>query len=161
MSARALVAGSIVAALTLVLTSLALGGAAYEPREVQDPCQPRAWRAASGIDEIAQQLTLSALDGAACELGVSRETLTLALASADGRRLFASDPRLEDALRAGLDRGIDDAERAGAIPGVVADGLHAIVRHLPVDELIASVRDGGALLDKAQGVLSELGALFG
>jgi hypothetical protein len=160
-SARGPIAVAVVAALALVLTSLALGGASYEPRPVQDPCQPREWRAPSGIDGVAQQITLSALDGAACQLGVTRETLVLSLATPDGRDAFAQDPRLEAALRAGLDRGIDDAERAGAIPGIVADGLRAIVAQLPVDQLIGSVRDAGKLLKGAEATIGSLGGLFG
>ena len=157
MSARLLVAGASAASLTLVITSLALGGSSYEPRPVQDPCQPRAWTSPQGLDEIAQQLTLSALDGAACELGVSRETLVLALATADGRQAFIDDPRLEAALRSGLLRGIDDAEHAGAIPGIVAGGLRAAAQQLPIDELIASVRNASNLLGQAGPLLDQLG----
>src|SRR5438552_18288921 len=116
-SGRSLVVGAAVVSVALVVASLALGGASYEPQPVRDPCQPREWRSPSGVDEIAQQLTLSALDGAACELHVSRETLVLALATPDGRQRFIDDPRLGEALRAGPVRAIDDAERAGARPG--------------------------------------------
>ena len=35
---RVLVVGAVIASLALVLTSLALGGASYEPKSVQDPC---------------------------------------------------------------------------------------------------------------------------
>src|SRR5581483_6820522 len=77
--ARTLVIGAIVASVALVATSLALGGANYAPTPVKDPCQPRAWRSPDSLDEIAQQFTLSALDGVACELHVSRETVVLAL----------------------------------------------------------------------------------
>jgi hypothetical protein len=145
-SARALVAGSAVAGLLLVVVSLALGGASYKPAAVQDPCQSREWQAGSGLDHLAQQLTLSALDGAACELHVSRETLVISLASADGRKAFTNDPRLADALRAGLIHAIDDAESSGAIPGLVATGLREIAANLPVDQLITSVRDANGLL---------------
>lgn len=160
MSARALVAGATVAAVALLATSLALGGASYAPKPVADPCQARDWRSPSGVDEIAQQLSLSALDGAACELHTSRETLVLALSSAEGRDAFAKDPRLSGALRAGLQRAVDDAEAAGAIPGVVASGLRAVVTHLPIDGLIASVRDGGKLLDQIGGIPGALGDLI-
>ena len=125
MRPRTLVVAAIIASLGLVGTSLALGGASYEPKPVQDPCQPRSWTSPQGLDEIAQQLTLSALDGAACELHVSRETLVLALGTPEGRAQFASDPRLAAALRAGLIRAVDDAQTAGAIPGPIADALRA------------------------------------
>ena len=158
---RVLLVGAVIASLALVLTSLALGGASYEPTPVQDPCRPRPWRAPESVDEIAQQLTLSALDGAACELHVSRETLVLALGTAEGRSRFANDPRLAAALRAGLIRAIDDAERAGAIPGIVADGLRAAARGLPADQLIAAVMDAADLFDQARGALGPLGDLLG
>jgi hypothetical protein len=161
LSGRALLVGSIAVAVALVTVSLALGGASYEPRPVADPCQPRPLRSPSGFDELAQQLTLSALDGAACELHTSRETLALALASPAGRRRFASDPRLGSALRAGLVRAIGDAGRAGEIPAPVAAVLGAAAARLPADQLVAAVRDAGALLDRVGGVLGPLGQVFG
>jgi hypothetical protein len=151
----------VIASLVLVVTSLALGGASYEPPPVQDPCQPRAWRSPQGFDEIAQQLTLSALDGAACELHVSRETLVLALGTAEGRSRFATDPRLAAALRAGLIRAIDDAERAGAVPPVIADGLRAAARDLPADQLVDATMNAAELLDQAGGVLGPLNGILG
>ncbi len=161
MRPRALVVGAVVASLALIATSLALGGASYEPKPVQDPCSPRPWRSPDSVDELAQQLTLSALDGAACELNVSRETLVLALGTPEGRSEFANDPRLEAALRAGLIRAVDDAERAGAISGIVADGLREVARSLPADQLIAAVMNAGDLLDQASGILGPLGGLLG
>jgi hypothetical protein len=155
---RGLVVGAVIASLTLVLASVALGGGSYEPSPVQDPCQPRPWRSPQDVDQLAQQLTLSALDGAACELHVSRETVVLALGTAEGRNQFANDPRLADALRAGLIRAVDDAEHAGAIPGIVADGLRAVARNLPADELVDATTDAANLLDQASGVLGLLGA---
>ena len=160
MKGRTLIIGAIAASLALVLTSLALGGASYEPKPVADPCKPRAWRAASALDEIAQQLTLSALDGAACDLHVSRETLVLALATPAGRERFINDPHLGDALRAGLERAVDDAERAGAIPGIVADGLRQVVQQLPADQLVAAVKDASTLLGDAQSVLGTIQDFF-
>ncbi len=157
MRPRTLVIGAVVASLALVVTSLALGGAGYEPSPVQDPCQPRAWRSPDNLDEIAQQLTLSTLDGVACELHVSRETVVLALGTPEGRAEFANDPRLADALRAGLLRAVDDAERAGAIPGILADALRQAIHSLPADQLVAAARNAGALLDQ----LGPLGGLLG
>jgi hypothetical protein len=160
-SGRSLVVGSIVAALALIVVSLALGGASYHPRPVADPCQPRPLRSPSDATELAQQFTLSALDGAACELHTSRETLALALATPAGRRRFASDPRLGSALRAGLVRAIDDAERAGQLPSPVADVLSAIVGRLPADQLVGAVRDAGDLLGRASALLGPLGQILG
>jgi hypothetical protein len=157
MRPRTLVIGAIVAALALVVTSLALGGASYEPTPAKDPCQPRPWRSPDNLDEIAQQLTLSALDGVACELHVSRETVVLALGTPEGRAQFADDPRLAEALRAGLLRAVDDAERAGAIPGIVADALRQGIESLPADQLVDAARNAGTLFDQ----LGPLGDVLG
>ena len=48
--------------------------------KTQDPCKHRALAQPRGLQEIPEQFSLSALDGAACKLGVSRETLARALA---------------------------------------------------------------------------------
>ena len=161
MRARTLVIGATLASLVLVVTSLALGGAGYEPAPVKDPCQPRPWRSPDSLDQVAQQFTISALDGVACELHVSRETVVLALGTPEGRSRFVNDPRLADALRAGLLRAVDDAERAGAIPGIVADALRQAIQSLPADQLVTAARNAGTLFDQLSGALGPLGGLLG
>jgi hypothetical protein len=167
--ARLLIAASALAAVALVGAYLAAGGSEYEPTPAADPCATREWRAPEGIEQSAQQFALSALDGAACELGVSREELAVALASEDSRAEFAaeqgiSDTELETAVRAGLVRGIDDAEEAGALSPVIADGARAIAARIPVDEGIALIEDAeslfgdagdflGGLLDQAESLI--------
>jgi hypothetical protein len=155
-----LVGAAIAASLALVITFLALGGSSYAPAGVRDPCKPRHWQKTDGVQDSAQQFTLSALDGTACELHVSRETLVVALASADGRERFADDPRLEDAVRAGLERAIDDGEQAGEINGVVATGLRAIARNAPVSEVIELLRDAGPIFNGVGGLLGQLGGVL-
>jgi len=135
------IAWSAAAALALVVTYLALGGASYAPAKVADPCETRDWREPDGVEEVAEQIALSGLDGAACELGVSREEMVLALANSDSRAQFArehgiSDERLEQLVREGLLRAIDDAEEAGALNPTIADLLRGIARNVPVDELL-------------------------
>jgi hypothetical protein len=135
------IAWSAAAAVALVVAYLALGGATYAPAEVADPCEPRSWRDPEGLEEVAEQIALSGLDGAACELGVSREEMVLALANSDSRAQFArehriSDERLEQLVRDGLLRAIDDAEQADALNPTIADLLRGIVRNIPVDELL-------------------------
>jgi hypothetical protein len=164
-SARALVLGALAASAALVLIYLAAGGGSYEPTPVADPCQQREWRDPDGIEESAQQFALSALDGGACELGVSREDLAVALASEESRAEFAAergigDAELEAAFRAGVVRGIDDAEDAGAIGGVVAGGLRAVASRLPVDEAVAVIENGGDFLRSVDGVIDDLGDLL-
>ena len=67
------IAISAAASLALVGVYLALGGASYAPAAVADPCAPRELRDQGGFAQVAEQIVLSGLDGAACELGVSRE----------------------------------------------------------------------------------------
>ncbi len=58
------------AVAAVLVPYLALGGATYEPAAVADPCAARDWRDPDGLSEVLEQIVLSALDGAACELGV-------------------------------------------------------------------------------------------
>jgi AcrR family transcriptional regulator len=125
----------------LVILYLALGGASYAPAKVADPCATRDWRDPHGFDEVAEQIVLSGLDGAACELHVSREEMVLALANRDSRERFArkhgiTNERLEQLVRVGLLRAIDDAEQADALDPTVADLLRRVVRRIPVEGLL-------------------------
>ncbi|MGH3080452.1 MAG: hypothetical protein ACRDNH_04870 [Gaiellaceae bacterium] len=137
---RAVVAAAAVAA-ALVVTYLALGGASYAPAKTADPCAPREWREPRGLEAVFEQIVLSALDGAACELGVTREDVVLALESRESRARFAREHRigndeLEKLTRAGLVRAITDAERATALDPELADVLRGIARRVPVSQLL-------------------------
>lgn len=153
-----LVGVAIVASLALVGAYLAAGGSSYAPAEVQDPCEDRPWRDPEGLEEIAEQFSLSALDGAACELGVSREKLARALATPASRERFTrrygiDDAELARAIRAGLLRAVDDAERAGAISPLLAGPLRSALRQIPIEQAIELINDARSLLDSAQGFL--------
>lgn len=153
-----LAAAAALAALALAGAYLALGGSSYEPTEVRDPCEPRPWREPEGIEESAEQFALSALDGAACELRVTRETLAVAIASDEARREFAEEygvdeARLEAAIRAGLVRAVDDAEAADALSPVVAVPLRALFSRIPVEEAIALIEDARAVFEDVEGLL--------
>jgi len=135
------IAVSVGVSLILIVVYLALGGASYAPAKVADPCAPRDWRNPSGLSEVGEQIVLSGLDGAACELGVSREEMVLALANSDSREQFArehgiTDQRLEQLVRDGLLRAIDDAQQADALNPTFANILRGLVRSIPVDELV-------------------------
>jgi hypothetical protein len=150
-----LVASSIVAAVALVAIYLAAGGSFYAPAKTRNPCQPRPWRNPEGLQQIAEQFSLSALDGAACQLGVSRETLAQALASPEARERFSKrygidDAELAKAIRAGLLRAVDDAERAGALNPLIARPLRETLRNIPLDEAIELIQDARSLLDNLQ-----------
>jgi hypothetical protein len=155
---RFLVGAAIAASLALVVAYLAAGGSSYEPAKTQDPCKPRPWTEPEGLQEIAQQFSLSALDGAACKLGVSRETLARALATPQSRERFMKrygidDAKLAGAIRAGLLRAIADAERAGALNPLLAAPLRATVRRIPVAQAIELVKDARSLLNNLEGFL--------
>jgi hypothetical protein len=137
---RAIVVATAAAAL-LVAVYLGLGGASYAPAKSADPCAERDWRQPSGFQEVAEQIVLSGLDGAACELGVSREQIVLAFASGNSLESFAREQgidvnRLESLVRTGLLRALDDAQRAGAINSTVAGVLRQVIERVPLDTVI-------------------------
>ena len=152
---RVLVVGSLVAAVALVGIYLVAGGASYAPAKTQNPCKDRPWRNPEGIEQIAEQFSFSALDGAACELGVTREALARALATPESRERFMdrygiSDAKLAEAIRAGLIRAVDDAERAGALSPFLAVPLRQTLHTIPVDEAIELIQDARSILDNLQ-----------
>ncbi len=162
---RILIIGSIIVSLILCGGYLAAGGASYKPASVQNPCDPRPWRDPQGVEEIAQQFSLSALDGAACRLGVSREELAQALTTGEARRQFAEDhgiddAELEEAVQAGLVRAIDDAQDAGAISALAAIPLREVAKRLPVEDAINLIGDSSRLFDNVSGYIDGAGGLL-
>lgn len=158
LSGAVLIVVSIAASLLLVGAYLAAGGSTYEPKQVQDPCQPREWSDPETLGQIANQFTISALDGAACQLGVSRETLAQALATPEARERFTeqygiTDEKLAKAIRAGLVRAVDDAEEAGALSPLLAAPLRETLRRIPLDQAIEIINDAQGLLGDVEGFL--------
>jgi hypothetical protein len=156
--AQLLVGGAIVAAVALVGIYLAAGGSSYTPEKSQDPCQHRAWSNPESLSEIANQFSISALDGAACQLGVTREALARALASEQARERFSErygidDAKLARAIRAGLLRAIDDAEEAGALSPLIAGPLRGTVEEIPLDQAIELIQNARSLLGGAESIL--------
>jgi hypothetical protein len=130
---------------------LALGGASYEPTPVADPCVVREWRDPGGLEEVLEQIVLSALDGTACELGVSREDLVLAVRDEASLEAFAEENGIsrDDAERSiedGLARAVDEAEEAGAIEGVVASLARRVVESVPPWLILETLESLRALL---------------
>lgn len=163
--AQLLVGGAILASLVLVGSYLAAGGSSYEPVKSQNPCEQREWRDPEGISGIAEQFSLSALDGAACQLGVSRETLARALASPEARERFSErygidDEKLARAIRAGLLRAVDDAEEAGALSPLIGGPLRTTIEEIPLDQAIELINDARSLLGTAQTFLGPAGELL-
>jgi hypothetical protein len=163
--AQLLVGASIVLSLALVGIYLAAGGSSYTPAKSQDPCRHRAWTNPEGLGEIANQFSISALDGAACQLGVTRETLARALASSQARERFTQrygidDAKLARVVRAGLLRAIDDAEEAGALSPFLAGPLRGTVEEIPLDRAIELINNAESLLGNVQSFLGPAGNLL-
>ena len=142
---------AVAVSLLLIVVYVALGGGRYQPTSVADPCRTREWRSPGGLQAALEQVVLSGLDGAACELGVSREELVLALRSdssldAFARRHDITSADAEHAIARALGRAVDDAEEAGALPGFVAGLVRGVTERLPPRLLLE-------LLDRLRGVL--------
>ena len=163
--AQLLVGGAILAAVALVVVYLAAGGSSYTPEKTQDPCQPREWRDPGNLQEVAEQFSLSALDGAACELGVSREELALALPTEEAREEFERQHGIDTeefarAIRAGLLRAIEDAEDAGALSPLIAGPWRGTVEQIPLDQAIELVEDASSTFETFQDFLGPAGDLI-
>lgn len=127
---------AIGAVLAVLVPYLALGGASFEPTPVADPCAIREWRDPGDLEEVLEQVVLSALDGTACALSVSREDLVLAVGDEDSLDAFAEEngvsrSEVEEAVREGLARAIDDAEQAGSLSGRIASLARKAVEAVP------------------------------
>lgn len=91
---------------------LANGGGDFEPTPAADPCTPRAVQTvAEGIEGLAEQLVLLGLDGAACRIGTTRESLVLELAVDE-----TPDDAQVDALRVGLLDAVDRLDQEERLP---------------------------------------------
>lgn len=141
-----------VAAVAAVLVPyVALGGGSYESTPVADPCEQRAWRSPGDLEAVLEQVVLSALDGAACTLDVSREELVLALRSDESLDAFADEHGIsredaEQAVREGLDRAVDDAKQAGALSGFTASLVRRVTENLPPRLLLELLERLGDLI---------------
>lgn len=163
--AQLLVGAAIVSAVALVGIYLAAGGSSYTPEKTKDPCQQRPWSNPRGLGEIANQFSNSALDGAACQLGVSREALAQALATPEARERFSErygidDRKLARAIRAGLLRAIDDAEEAGALSPFIAGPLRGTVEEIPLDQAIELIQNARSILGNVESFLGPAGDLL-
>ena len=155
----AVLACSAVVAVSVPGVYLALGGGSYSPSSVRNPCAERSWRDPGSVQAVAEQIALSALDCAACHFGVSRETLTIALATSGSRARFArqhhvDNNELENAVRRGLERSVGDAQNAGAIGGWRATALRLVAEHIPVEQMADLVDALQSAADSVGGIPS-------
>ena len=124
------------AAIALVASELAIV-ALDSPVHVERPCAARASFPGSGVDAATQRIVLDGLGRAACRLDVTREELVLSLAPQTGTKLHRPPRQVERALRTGLEDALDSAQKRGEIPGPLAFVLRELVRHAPLDRLVA------------------------
>jgi len=143
---RRTVAAVVVAALCAVTVGLLIverssGAAGYGSRRPASACAAATDPfPGTGLDATLQRIVLSGLNGAACELGTTREELVLSLAPKSGFDDVHWDrPTAERALRSGFDRAIDDAEARRSLPGWAAAALRLVVRNAPIDLLLKGI----------------------
>ena len=131
-----IVAGLLLSGAVLVGVELGKGALNEPPPKIANPCAPREGRT-GGIDATIQRIVLDGLDGAACRLHTTREELVLSLGG-NGAVLPRrwDEHTVEVALRAGLLRAVDDAERRGDVPGFLAPVVRRLVERAPLDKLI-------------------------
>jgi hypothetical protein len=120
----------------VVVPYVALGGGSFEPTPVADPCQERVLPEAEGLGETIERIALNAVDSVACELGVSREELVLALRSQDAFDSFSAEHDIERseaerAIHDGLVSAVDEAEQDGTLPGFVAPFVRKAAEEVP------------------------------
>jgi MFS family permease len=129
-----------VAAVAVALVAFELADGAADTGEfvAGDPCTaaPDPFPG-DGLDASIQRIAHSTLNGAACELGTSRERLVLSLDPDSGYEdVNWDDDTLETALRAGAHRAIDDANDRDTIPGWAAAALGFVVDRAPIGWLV-------------------------
>ena len=157
---RTVLVTAIACTAAVIGTYLALGGATYKPLDTADPCEPRP--EPSEERPLAEDLALSALDGAACSLRVPREQLVLALATPEARSEFAQRYRLSDetidaAVDAGLERAIGDAQSGDRISAVEAALLREAAKALPTGLVIDALGSsaGRSVLEVVEELVGE------
>ncbi len=120
--------------LALLATEFAAGARDVGKYTAADPCTagPDPY-SGDGLDGTVQRIALSALNGAACELGTTREQLVLSVDPDSGYdHVTWDDDTVERALRVGARRAIDDADERDSIPGWIASVLHLAADRAPI-----------------------------
>ena len=134
--ALAILAALLAAVLALVAVEFGKGAAEEPGPKIANPCHGRPPRGGGGLDATVQRIVLDGLDGAACRLHTTREELVLSLAPETGVRRRWDEHTIEVALRAGLLRAVDEADRRGDIPGFATPFIRQLVEKAPLDKLV-------------------------
>ncbi|MEY4226634.1 MAG: hypothetical protein RL190_1391 [Actinomycetota bacterium] len=106
-----------------------------------DPCEPFPWPGSETQGEALAAVVLIGAVDAACALDAPTFDVFAALASQEELdQLLASTGRsqaeVEEALRSGLDRGLDAAQEADAISGIEALLLRAVLSQVGILDLL-------------------------
>jgi MFS family permease len=125
----------------LIAMEVGAGASDFGRTELVDPCTaPPSPYDGSGLDGAVQRIALGGLNGAACDLGVSREELVLSL---DPHSRVADvkwdHDTIDDAVKAGTLRAIDDAHDRGTLPGWASTALETVVKHAPISWFLDNV----------------------
>jgi hypothetical protein len=129
------------AAAVLVGVELAKGAAHAGKVHLANPCRPRAF-----AGDAVQRVVLNGLDGAACRLHISREQLVLSVGASSPFHTHWTKKQLEVALRAGLLRAVDDAQRRGDLPPLLAGPIRKLIENAPIGKLVSGGVSLGDLL---------------
>jgi hypothetical protein len=124
------VLGALLAACgALIVVELAIGGLHFGETTIADACTTSASFDGSGsiVDSAVQGIALSAISGAACELGTSREELVLSFVPATGAKVKWDRETINKALRAGIRRAVEDRVGSGFLGGLLGGVLEKIL----------------------------------
>jgi predicted MFS family arabinose efflux permease len=141
---RAGVAAGLVAAcvalagVVFVAGEGAAGASDFGTYTKADPCtaSPLTYPG-KGIDGAVQRIALSGLNGAACDLGTTREELVLSLdPKGDVGDVHWDRDTAAQAVKSGTSRAIDDAVDRGSLPGWAGRVLGFVVDRAPLGWLL-------------------------
>jgi hypothetical protein len=135
--------GALGAAVLLPVAAAQARGDDFGSTAVADPCtaDPDPFPG-GGLDATVQRLVLSGLNGAACDLGISREELVLSLEPRSGIDVQWDRDTIARALKQGVERAIGDADDRNTIPGWIATAARWTVDHAPLSWFLDQVGVG-------------------
>ena len=135
----ALVVGVVALAGAVFVVGEWRGGAQdFGVYRAADPCAASSSPyPGKGIDAAIQRIALGGLNGAACELGTTRERLVLSLdpKSGVGDVTWNKDVAAQ-AVKSGTSRAIDDAIDRGSLPRWAGSALRYVVQRAPLSWLL-------------------------
>jgi hypothetical protein len=140
---RTAIVSALAAGVFLAGIYAALGGGDYDVEAPPDPCNRSAPAERAGLLGTAERVGINALNGSACELGVTRERLVLVLAGEVEPPPALTEEARGEAFRTGLRRAVDEEERAGRLGSTEATILRGAIAIAPVDALLERVFGGG------------------